>query len=76
MPNTCNRCGRPIAWIRGYRWPVEARKDYFVPRSDGPASAVLARTGEKVRGEWSAAPGWQIAHAPHDCGSHQEGGGT
>lgn len=65
----CHRCGAPIAWVAGYRWPVSTEKGYFVADASGLEFGIVARTGQKLRGRFVpvGAQGSYVCHREHVC---------
>lgn len=78
MAESCNRCGAPIAWVPGYRWPVSPDKGYFLADAAGLDFGIVARTGQKIRGRWIDAGirGAFVCHREHLCQPAERGEGT
>ncbi len=75
---SCRRCGAPIGWLPGYRWPVSVDKGYFEAYDFGPDVGIVARTGQKIRGRWIDAgiQGAFVCHREHLCQLAERGEGT
>ena len=73
MPDLCRNCNAPIVWVPGYRWPVSPSKGYFLADPAGLDFGIVARTGQKLRGNWidRGVQGAYVAHREHVCGEEK-----